>query len=112
MESVGGTSLTEAVEQVAPHGTIVVFGSSSGEPTPLSFRQFRPGNEAARIQTFMSYASGPGFGADLRTLAELAADGRLTIEVGMDVTWTEAARAIDALSQRAFSGKAVFHFGS
>jgi NADPH:quinone reductase len=36
--SAGGASLAQAIERVAPGGTIVVFGSSSGEPTPLGFR--------------------------------------------------------------------------
>ena len=32
-ESVGGKSLADAIERVAPGGTIVMFGSSSGELT-------------------------------------------------------------------------------
>ena len=48
-ESVGGESLAHAIERVAPGGTIVMFGSSSGELTPVGFRQFVPGHEGARL---------------------------------------------------------------
>ncbi|WP_246677995.1 zinc-binding dehydrogenase [Mesorhizobium sp. B2-7-2] len=50
-ESVGGKSLADAIERIAPGGTIVMFGSSSGELTPIGFRQFAPGHEGARLQT-------------------------------------------------------------
>jgi NADPH2:quinone reductase len=106
-ESVGGASLAQAIERVAPGGTIVVFGSSSGELTPLGFRQFAPGHEGARIQIFMSYASGPGFGADIQALVALAAAGRLDARIALNVPWTDVARALDALRERAISGKAV-----
>lgn len=106
-ESVGGASLAQAIERVAPGGTIVVFGSSSGEPTPFGFRQFAPGHEGARIQIFMSYASGPGFGADIQALLALADAGRLDTRIALNVPWTDVARALDALRQRAISGKAV-----
>lgn len=51
LESVGGSSLTAAIGCVAPQGTIVVFGNSSGEPTPLNLYDFI-GHEGARLQTF------------------------------------------------------------
>jgi NADPH:quinone reductase len=106
-ESVGGESLARAIERVAPGGTIVIFGSSSGEPTPIGFRQFVPGHEGARLITFAYYASGPGFGADLAWLLALAAAGRLEARLALTVPWQEAAEALDALRQRRISGKAV-----
>lgn len=57
-ESVGGESLAHAIERVTPGGIIVMFGSSSGELTSVGFRQFVPGHEGARLQTFAYYASG------------------------------------------------------
>jgi NADPH:quinone reductase len=66
-DSIGGHSLTSAITQIDRHGTVVVFGASGPETTPMNFRQF-VGRESARIQTFMSFASGPGFGADLALL--------------------------------------------
>ncbi|WFP64883.1 zinc-binding dehydrogenase [Mesorhizobium sp. WSM4904] len=106
-ESVGGKSLAHAIERVAPGGTIVMFGSSSGELTPVGFRQFVPGHEGARLQTFAYYTSGSGIGADIAWLLGLVAAGRLETRVALTVPWTEIGQALDALRQRSFSGKAV-----
>ncbi|NUS22118.1 MAG: zinc-binding dehydrogenase [Mesorhizobium sp.] len=106
-ESVGGESLTHAIERVAPGGAIVMFGSSSGEPTPVSFRQFVPGHEGARLQTFAYYTSGPAIGADIAALLDLVAARRLETRVAMTVPWTDIGQALEALRQRSFSGKAV-----
>lgn len=106
-ESVGGESLAHAIERVAPGGTIVVFGSSSGELTPIGFRQFVPGHEGARLQTFAYYTSGPAIGADIASLLALVAAGRLETRVSLTLPWTDIAQALDALRQRSFSGKAV-----
>ncbi|TGQ53239.1 oxidoreductase [Mesorhizobium sp. M1C.F.Ca.ET.193.01.1.1] len=106
-ESVGGQSLAHAIERVAPGGTIVMFGSSSGELTPVGFRQFVPSHEGARLQTFAYYTSGSGVGADIASLLALVAAGRLETRVALTVPWTDIAQALDALRQRSFSGKAV-----
>jgi NADPH:quinone reductase-like Zn-dependent oxidoreductase len=106
-ESVGGESLAHAVERVAPGGTIVMFGSSSGELTPVGFRQFVPGHEGARLQTFAYYTSGPAIGADIASLLDLVAAGQLDTRVSLTLPWTDIAQALDALRQRSFSGKAV-----
>ncbi|MBZ9844161.1 zinc-binding dehydrogenase [Mesorhizobium sp. CA5] len=106
-ESVGGKSLADAIERIAPGGTIVIFGSSSGELTPIGFRQFVPGHEGARLQTFAYYTSGSAIGADIAVLLDLVAAGRLETRVAMTVPWADIGRALDALRQRSFSGKAV-----
>ncbi|RVA21757.1 oxidoreductase, partial [Mesorhizobium sp. M7D.F.Ca.US.004.03.1.1] len=106
-ESVGGESLAHAIERVAPGGTIVMFGSSSGELTPIGFRQFVPDHEGARLQTFAYNTSGPGIGEDIASLLALVAAGRLETRVALTVPWTDIAQALDALRQRSFSGKAV-----
>ncbi|MER9347348.1 zinc-binding dehydrogenase [Mesorhizobium sp. M0239] len=106
-ESVGGKSLAHAIERIAPGGTIVMFGSSSGELTPVGFRQFVPDREGARLQTFAYYTSGPGIGEDIASLLALVAAGRLETRVALTVPWTDIAQVLDALRQRSFSGKAV-----
>src|SRR5262249_28910612 len=106
-ESVGGESLARAIERVAPGGMVVMFGSSSGELTPVGFRQFVPGREGARLQTFAYYASGPGIGAAIPSLLALAAAGRPATPPALTVRWQEVAGALDALRQRSISGKAV-----
>lgn len=106
-ESVGGQSLAHAIERVASGGTIVLFGSSSGELTPIGFRQFVPGHEGARLQTFAYYTSGSGIGADIASLLALVTAGRLETRVALNLPWTDIARALNALRERSFSGKAV-----
>ncbi|AZO73756.1 MULTISPECIES: zinc-binding dehydrogenase [unclassified Mesorhizobium] len=106
-ESIGGQSLAHAIERVAPGGTIVMFGSSSGELTPVGFRQFVPGHEGARLQTFAYYTSGSAIGADIAWLLGLVAAGRLETRVALTTPWTEIGQALDALRQRSISGKAV-----
>ena len=51
LESAGGASLAAAIAHIEAKGTIVVFGNSSGEPTPLSFRDFAE-HPNARMQGF------------------------------------------------------------
>lgn len=52
LESAGGASFAAAIQLVAPKGTIVVFGNSSGEPTTLGFADFR-GAPNARVQKLL-----------------------------------------------------------
>lgn len=85
LESVGGESLAAAVQLVAPGGTVVIFGNSSGEPTPISFYDFF-GHEGAHLQTFFSFASGTleSFGEDLSLLSSLVVSGKLTPQIGAE----------------------------
>jgi NADPH:quinone reductase len=109
LESVGGASLTRALQLVAPHGTIVVFGNSSGEETPFSlFHCF--GHEGVRLQTFFSYHPGTTttLSADLTTLVTLVEAGKLTAPIGLETSWLELSPALTALRDRQIQGKAVF----
>lgn len=108
LESVGGGSLAAAIRLVAPGGTVVVFGNSSGEETPVSFYDF-PGREGARIQTFFSYASGTpeSVGEDLGLLAGLVGSGRLAPQVGSRAGWRELSGAVAELRERRVPGKAI-----
>jgi NADPH:quinone reductase len=108
LESVGGTSLEAAVGRIGPGGTIVIFGNSSNTSSQLSFGDFR-GRAGARIEAFFVYESGepPTFGEDLQILADKVADGSLHPQVGLEVSWTDANRALRALADRQVIGKAV-----
>jgi len=112
LESVGGESLETAIALVAPRGTVVVFGNSSNTEAKLSFTDFvgRPG---ARIEAFFVYASGepPSFGEDLGLLADLVARGSLHPQIGLEVPWTEANDALQALHNRQVNGKTVLVVG-
>lgn len=109
LESAGGASLERALELVAHHGTMVVFGNSSGERSGFSFRDFS--QRPARLSVFFVYHSGQPFGPDLQLLADLVADGRLHPQVGLEVRWSQAAAAFEALADRRINGKAVLTVG-
>ena len=109
LESAGGASLTAAIERIEARGTIVVYGNSSGEPTPLNFRDFAE-HQNARIQAFHYFTSEPEerFGPDLALLAGLIADGSLKPRVA-EHDWHELSRIGPLLRDRQIPGKAVFH---
>jgi len=110
LESVGGSSLAAAVRLVAPEGTIVVFGNTSGEDTTLNFQSF-VGHQGAHLTPFFSYLSGPpaSFGADLAVLVSLIEKGKLTPQIGLEESWRNLGQTIAALRDRRVNGKVVFH---
>jgi NADPH:quinone reductase len=105
LESAGGPSIAAAVDKVAHGGTVVVFGNSAGEPGELDFRAFA-GREAS-IESYFSARHEHEAGANLTMLLDLVSDGRLTVEVGLEASWTELNDALDALADRRVRGKAV-----
>jgi NADPH2:quinone reductase len=111
LESAGGDSLAAALNRVEPGGTIVAFGNSSGERTSFDISSFY-GQPGAQLYAFMVFdeiritRSGP---TDLRTLAELVADGELETEVTLEADWREPDDAMRALMERRVVGKAVLH---
>src|SRR5258706_9810551 len=110
LESVGGASLAAAIRLVAPEGTLVMFGNSSGEDTTISFQSF-VGHHGARLTPFFSYLAGPpaSFGADLAVLVSLIEAGKLTPPIGLEDSWHNFGPATTALRDRQVQGKAVFH---
>ena len=112
LESVGGSSLAGAISKVAPGGTIVVYGNSSREDTPISFPNFA-GHAGARLLAFFIYELGTpaSMGADLATLVSLVAAKKLTPEIGLEDSWHNLYLATTALRDRKVNGKAVFHIG-
>ena len=109
LEAAGGASLTAAIERVAHRGTVVVFGNSSGEPTPLNFRDFAE-HQNARIQAFHYFTSEAEerFGPDLELLASLVGDGSLKPRIS-EHGWRDLSQIAPMLSDRKIPGKAVFH---
>lgn len=109
LESIGGKSLKGAIEHVAPGGNIVVYGNTSGEPTPFSFMDFWNAQNA-RIHALFHFTAEPptAIGRDLTVLAELLGAGRLRPNIGGEHDWSELAKVIEALKRDRFRGKHVF----
>jgi NADPH:quinone reductase-like Zn-dependent oxidoreductase len=109
LEAAGGASLAAAIAHIAPRGTIVIFGNSSGESTPLNFRDLAA-HPNARIQGFSYFTSEAEerFAPDLALLASLVADGSLKPHL-VENSWRELAKIGPQLRDRHIRGKAVFH---
>jgi NADPH:quinone reductase len=110
-ESVGGQTLANAIAATAPGGTIVIFGASTGERTPISLYDFIGGHENVALHIFLSYASPQPFGPDLQILADMAGRNLLHPHVAMIHPWTEFADALKALQERRTGGKLVLAVG-
>ena len=109
-ESAGGASLTAALNLVGPGGTVYSYGNSSGETTPVSFFQFFGGHEQAVLRHFL-FVTGAPIGADLATLAQLVAEGRLSAEISLVRDWAEVNQVLAAVRDRQVTGKAVLTIG-
>jgi NADPH:quinone reductase-like Zn-dependent oxidoreductase len=109
VESAGGSSLAAAMSRVAPEGTIVSFGNSSGEAARFDPRTFYRKGAPTMLGYFVTHEllAGRTGGSRLAALASLVADGRLTSKVDLVVPWERAAEAIAALMERRVAGKAV-----
>ena len=108
LEAAGGASLAAAIARIEAKGTIVIFGNSSGEPTPLTFRDFAEHPNAC-IQSFSYFTSEPEdqFAPDLTLLALLVGDGSLK-PVLAEHSWRDIAKVGPELRDRQIAGKAVF----
>jgi NADPH:quinone reductase-like Zn-dependent oxidoreductase len=108
LESAGGPSLAAAIAHIEAKGTIVVFGNSSGEPTPISFRDFAE-HPNSRMQSFSYFTSEAEerFAPDLALLASLVADGSLKPQL-VERSWRDIAQISPQLRDRQIPGKAVF----
>jgi NADPH:quinone reductase len=109
LESAGGASLATALRLVEANGAVVAYGNSSGDPTSLSFADFR-GGQNARLQSFFYFTSGPEeqFAPDLTLLVSLIADRSLTPQTGPEHNWRDIAHVAEDLRERRIGGKAVF----
>ena len=109
LESVGGASLAAALARVAPWGTIVAFGNSSGEETTFDVSPFYalPGARLIGLRVFDELDRHDSGARDLRLLAERVAAGRLDTQIGVTRSWREAGPTLDDLIERRVRGKAV-----
>ena len=113
LESVGGSSLSAAIDRVAPDGIIVSIGNSSEEETTFNARSLY-GKNGARIHGLLIFDevdSGRIGPRELRHLMELIAAGRLKTSIGLQSSWTDFERVLEALRRREVEGKAVLSIG-
>lgn len=110
LDAVGGPVLGAGLQRVAPRGRVISFAATVTEPVSFPTREFfarAPGAELHGFYVFDDVAHTRSAARDLRRLADLVAARRLDPQIGLTVSWTEAARAIEALLNRRVAGKAV-----
>jgi NADPH:quinone reductase-like Zn-dependent oxidoreductase len=108
LESVGGSSLATALDLMAPAGTVVSFGYSSGEETSFAASPwYLKGRPTVVGFTLFFEGTGECYADDLRYLAQLVADDRLHPQVAIERDWTELNETIGELNDRRIAGKAV-----
>lgn len=111
LEGAGGDSLTASLAAVARRGRVVTFGNSAVTDGVVNGSFYRDSPEAT-LYAFVLYdelnrsRTGP---RDIALLGELVANRRLTTEISLEMDWSEAGRAIDALMNRSVRGKAVLN---
>ncbi|WP_424810324.1 zinc-binding dehydrogenase [Rhodococcus sp. 27YEA15] len=107
IESVGGPVLEAALTMLAPKGTLLMIGNSSGTKAELDVFSFI-GHEGAAITNYMSYSVGYPEREDLELLVSLVADGRLDLTPGYCADWSELSHVIELMKRRQLpGGKAV-----
>ena len=107
LESVGGRSLTKALDLMGPAATVVSFGYSSGEETTFAaspwYLKGRP-----RIVGFTLFVAGTeSYVDDLRYLTSLVANDALHPQIALERDWTQLDEALRELDERRVAGKAV-----
>jgi NADPH:quinone reductase len=106
LEGIGGGSLAAAITATAPGATIVIYGTASGEPTPLTIYDFLGGHEDVKLRTYFSYAQPEAPAADLALLVGLLAEGTLQAPIAQTASWEKIDDALAAMDAGA-SGKHV-----
>lgn len=113
LDSVGGTSLANALHSVAPGGIVVSFGNSANEPTTFDVRPFfLRGRATLRgLIIFDEVEHEPFAPRGLAYLASLVGSGALKTEIASVRNWDEVQTSIDELRDRKMTGKAVLRIG-
>ncbi len=107
LESTGGAALAHALEHVAPGGTVVTFGNSSGEMTTFDTTRFFL-TSGARLHAYVIFIEAEATASrDLAYLASLVQEGALRPLISLETSIRDAADAITAVNRRSVEGRVV-----
>ena len=111
VEQLGGRALAEAMTQLAPGGTCVSVGVSTGHgrlrgPGRHGAHAAGTGCLPAHLEPLSRARTGAGF-PGLQRLVRLVGNGKLTPHLGVEADWREIGQVAQALLDRRFPGKAV-----
>jgi len=113
IDQVGGSSLTEAMTQLAPGGKCVLIGGITGTEVLLDKARLRhaPGISLDLFYLFFEFRH-TSAASGLERLVKLVDQGKLTPHIGIEADWREISNIAQALIERRFPGKAVLHVQS
>lgn len=113
VEQLGGQPLAEAMTQLAPGGTCVSVGVSTGPAgyqVPIDMARMRraPGACLRILNLYQELDQEPA-SSGLQRLVSLVGSGKLAPHLGAEADWREIGKVAQALLDRTFPGKAVLH---
>ena len=113
VEQLGGQALAEAMTQLAPGGTCVSVGVSTGpagyEVRVDMARMRRAPGACLRILNLHQELERESASVGLQRLVRVVGDGKLSPHLGVEADWREIGDVAQALIDRRFEGKAVLH---
>ena len=113
-DSVGRTTWEGSLDALAPRGTLVLFGQSSGAVPPIDPQTLsRKGSLYLTRPTLVHYVAAPDeLGARAAEVLGWVADGSLSVRVDRMLPLAEAAEAHRALEGRRTTGKVLLRTGA
>ncbi|MEV4873595.1 zinc-binding dehydrogenase [Streptomyces syringium] len=112
LESVGGALGSTTSRALRTGGRILWFGQTGGEPLTLDFFGLLDGGPSLTLRHFARSAAGEtGDAREVADLLDLAAEGRLRVEIGHRGHWGETAAVLEDMAHGRLSGKAVLTVG-
>jgi NADPH2:quinone reductase len=110
LESVGGNVLGNALSMLAPEGTCVSYGTSSGPQVSFDARNLylAGGAKLYGFIIFHEVVAQPA-AEGLARLVQLVREGRLKPRIEVEAPWTDVGDVAARLIDRGYTGKAVLH---
>ncbi|WP_342746859.1 zinc-binding dehydrogenase [Lentzea kentuckyensis] len=111
VDLVGGPQLVDAFGRLAPRGTLVAVGHTTGEGETFPFGALLGNHGHDRSIVTFYLGAFTGLGADLAWLARQVGSGVLTPRISWRGGLAEAGEGVGALLGRRLHGKAVIELG-
>ncbi|MEW2581380.1 zinc-binding dehydrogenase [Streptomyces syringium] len=112
LESVGGALGSTTSRALRTGGRILWFGQAGGEPLTLDFFGLLDGGPPLTPRHFSRPTGGAEADArEVADLLDLAAEGRLRVEIGHRGHWGETAAVLEDMAHGRLPGKAVLTVG-
>jgi NADPH:quinone reductase len=108
LDAVGGSVLPAVLEQLAPDGMCVMFGTTAGAEITFNASKFysKGGLNLYGFILFHELKRQPA-AVGLARLVKLVASGALIPHIDLEAPWSEIAKVAQQLTDRQFPGKAV-----